>query len=82
MLPKSYRQHHATDRLTGFLFHSIRCQYSNIISSVIIEDKMHTVDACISCMDDIDLLKMGQRKKKIWNECNKKFNHEVVHRRM
>lgn len=25
---------------------------------------MHTVDACISCMDDIDLLKMGQRKKK------------------
>lgn len=43
---------------------------------------MHTVDACISCMDDIDLLKMGQRKKKIWNECNKKFNHEVVHHRM
>lgn len=34
---------------------------------------MHTVDACISCMDDIDLLKMGQRKKKIWNECNKKL---------
>lgn len=43
---------------------------------------MHTVDACISCMDDIDLLKMGQRKKKMWNECNKKFNHEVVHHRM
>lgn len=43
---------------------------------------MHTVDACISCMDDIDLLKMGQRKNKIWNECNKKFNHEVVHHRM
>lgn len=25
---------------------------------------MPTVDACISCMNDIDLLKIGQRKRK------------------
>lgn len=72
-----------TVRLVFYFIYSIRCQYSNIISSVIIEDKMHTVEyACISCMDDIDLLKIGKGKKKICNECNKKFNHEVVHRRM
>lgn len=41
---------------------------------------MHTVEyACISCTDDIDLLKIGQRKKKICNECVRKFFHEVVH---